>query len=398
MPSRPLVATLDGRPISRAGSAACSERPSAPRLCTATRRRENRGWRRPLRTRHLAAVVLGLVVATAAACERGPQTPSAGPPAANAQAATPSTTTTAIPAPTLDAASPQPPVATTTVESPIADAPPVPDPPSIAAPTPPNPVAFDSLRPFYAASVHDGSLFVFVPGKTATMQRVLGDGGELPRGHRREPKQLQALGTLHVVSTNGAQALPSYDAFGSLLPEEYWSLRYDDAGVGDEPLAMRGEPAPTAVVRVISTPPKPLSARDPLARRAKRMLVQTERREMQAWIAERLNKFSQQDVEGQFAGAPRLVVVCAWAASELEHPNDDVGVYGSAIFTVDDEGKVVRQLASGMLVTATALVDLDGDGSDEILTLDQGYEESGRSLYHVTAKRIQHMEISYDAI
>ena len=51
-----------------------------------------------------------------------------------------------------------------------------------------------------------------------------------------------------------------------------------------------------------------------------------------------------------------------------------------------------------MLVTATALVDLDGDGSDEILTLDQGYEESGRSLYHVTAKRIQHMEISYDAI
>ncbi len=356
---------------------------------------------------YVASCVVGLALMGLPGCAGAPEPPATREFSAGVSPETPPQThaQTKAPAPTGNSASAVAPAdaqATTrntvsTRAQPSTESPAVPDEPVTITKL----VAFESLRPFYDASVHEQSLFVLIPGTGAAwVGRNVKDDEELPRGHRLEPKRLKTLGTLHVVSTSGAQALSSYEGFTGLLPEEYGSVRYDGAGVCAEPLVMKGEPAPSAKVRPISAPAVPASGKDPLSQRAKRLVVKTYPPERQPWAARRLTKFAKQEVEGNFAGEPRLVVVFVWAHVDLDlgQAEADAGLYGSAIFTLDDAGKVVRQTVPEMEVTAKVLVDLDGDGNDEILTADQGYEESGRSLYRVTAKRIQHMEIFHVAI
>jgi hypothetical protein len=338
-----------------------------------------------------STVLLTLTLA-AAACDRGPgPTASPGPervagsglPAANATVAPPRDAAPTSEAPPATAAEP------TTIARP--------DPPAAVDHPASEPIAFDSLLPLYDAEYQDPSLFVLVPRRGAAwVGRTVDAGQELPRGHRLEPKALQAMGSLHVVSTAGVQELGAYEGFAGLLPESYWRVRYEAPGIGAEPLATAGTPAATAVMRPIAASPVPVPKADALIRRAKRMVARKQPAAQQAWVSEHLTEFSKQEIDGNFAGAPRLVVVGLWADPESEDAESTEGLVGSAIFTLDAAGEVVHATASDMRVTAKALVDLDGDGTDELLTLDEGYEERGRSLYRVTGKRIQRVEI-FDA-
>ncbi|MBC8069131.1 MAG: hypothetical protein IAG13_12425, partial [Deltaproteobacteria bacterium] len=268
--------------------------------------------------------------------------------------------------------------------------------PTTAAPTPASPtpgttvapgqVQFATLTPLRRADLRDGWLVVHVAAiddtALARVQDSTGYGATwLWAGHRSIPNEVRELGPIHLVSPSGVQRL---DAYGRIAADANgWLVAYRRTGAKKPALALRGAPAGQARVRV-APKPKPIKRTHAMAARMRELLAKAD---VGADVIRRLGRYELQIVPGSFPGANRIVSVAAYATGV---DDDDPGEYNGVVFTLDERDAIQQAVVpSGDPTVVDGVVDLDGDGLDEVLTTSSGYESGSGDVHRLTQGNVE---------
>lgn len=247
-------------------------------------------------------------------------------------------------------------------------------------------VQFASLAPFHAAKLRDGWLVVHIPAvdeaALARVQEATGFGDTwLWAGHRSIPAEVRELGSIHVVSQSGVKRLDAYARIAA--DPNGWLIAYRRTAAKSPVLALRGAPAGQARVR-LAPKPKAIKRSHPMAARMRELIAKAD---LPADEVRRLGRYELQIVPGSFPGANRIVTVAAYAVGV---DGEDVGDYEGVVFTID-EGDFVQQVVRpiGDPTVVDGVLDLDGDGLDEVLTTSSGYESGSGDLHRLTQGTVE---------
>jgi hypothetical protein len=247
-------------------------------------------------------------------------------------------------------------------------------------------VQFATLAPLLHAELRDGWLVVHVAASDdaalARVQDATGYGESwLWTGHRSIPSEVRELGAIHVVSATGTRRLDAYSRIAA--DPNGWLIGYRGTAAKKPVVALRGAPAGQARVRV-APKPKPIKRSNPMAVRMRELLA---KEGVGAQEIRRLGRYELQIVPGSFPGANRIVTVSAYSVGDGD---DDVGEYEGVVFTLD-AGDGIQQvvLAHRDPTVVDGLVDMDGDGLEEVLTTSEGYESASGDVHRLTQGNVE---------
>jgi hypothetical protein len=300
-------------------------------------------------------------VFTVAACRRGDAFVVEGPPAET-------------PSPTVGTASaPKP-----------NDAGDTRDDPAVATPK-----SLEDLGPFYEAHVRDGKLEVIVPSSSFEEWDEWRDSGRdrLPATDPAAPLDVRALGRIFVVSTSGVEARNRFESVD--LDSGGWAVEYPASDLADPVFGVTTRPAQGTRIRA----PRPMADIGKAHPRA-RLLAEHRLTDSGDGPVE-LQDFAFQELAGRFGAADRVVAIRAFSRQDdWDVPFDGHGI----IATLDADGKVVHEvLYSGGDCFLDGVFDLDGDGIDEILFTEQGYEFMAQWVVKLSPaiERVQLLEYAH---
>lgn len=272
-------------------------------------------------------------------------------------------------------------------------------PPSVVEPSHPRdtadeepvaePTSLKDLGPFYEAAVRGGKLQVIVPSSSreewdhwseALPDRVAADRPEVPF-------DVRGLGRIFVVSSRGVDPINSFEALE--VHEAGWLVEYPTQGLSGPVLGIASRPAEGARLLV----PKPMARIDEEHPRARLLAeyVARQRADRGEQPVDLVN-FELQELEASFGAADRVVAITAHhrVISDPEYGPESFG----AILTLDASGNVVHEVYSGGTCAVDGVVDLDGDGLNEVLFSEFGYEWFAQMLAKVSASPTEHVQIA----
>lgn len=287
--------------------------------------------------------------------------------------------------------------------APSASAPPPspapPSPPAIepgpAAPAVAARVEFAQLGPFYFVETRsDGWVAVWVDADDddawSALQASVGWGKPLWAGHRSEPAQLTRFPPIHVVSEAGVRVFDRHARFS--IGSFGFRLDYRRKAVKGHAIAMAGTPAGQAKVRR-AAPAKRIKKTSPLAVLLREQLAA--KGELSTVELRRLGDYTAQTATGTFPRADRIVSISASSA-----PDDlnDIGVTIGVVVTLGEDGTLRQVVRNGTDPTELlGLVDLDGDGHDEVLVEDHGYESWSAVLLRIAPDAVDEIPLADEA-
>ncbi len=240
------------------------------------------------------------------------------------------------------------------------------------------------LEPFHSVSVYEGWVRVELSETPdigeALMDRVLDADRSLWRGHALEPAELAAMPPIYIVTTRGVVVASKYSRFGASRDLGTWYVEYRNLRVKEPAIAMAGEPAPQARLR-LAPKPKPIRPSHRLAKRMREVALEAANAGAPGaptvgMVAD-LATYTLQEIPGSFPQATRIVFVTG------DGREDEFNLQ-IMVLTLDAEGGEHHRIITGPTLTASAVGDLDGDGYDEVLQGYQDYEGVGESIYRFT--------------
>jgi hypothetical protein len=190
-----------------------------------------------------------------------------------------------------------------------------------------------------------------------------------------------------IVSEGGIERAAAFDAveFDASDLGEYWSMEHATSRSRGMAIALSGEPSKDATLH---RPPAPehafIDSREVVTLLA--ALAFDDAHRAFALADAKYPKVQRQAVTGRFPnGATRLVAVTIAFGQEAE--------YGGGLYTADDAGRLVQLVDSGEPVALDFLIDLDGDGFEEIVFTSQGWEDVSRWLVHLGPSDVERIEL-----
>lgn len=244
-------------------------------------------------------------------------------------------------------------------------------------------VTLESLGPFYDAAVVQGWLMVVVDSDDPAWRRLAtGSFESMWAGNPAIPEVVETIPPIHFVWSGGVVRRDKYTRVGPDLTG--WRLEYRPKGIKNPVLGMGKAPAEGASIRP-GAKVKRIRGSHPMAVRMAEILAtefEPDRRPRR-----RLKDFQLQITPGRFGAADRVVAVSAWVPPVLDQDvGDDFGV----LFTADEDLNLVRLVDPlDIQVEVVGLVDVDGDGVDEIITLSHGYETASREIRRLTPSGVE---------
>jgi hypothetical protein len=225
---------------------------------------------------------------------------------------------------------------------------------------------WDSLAPFWRVNEHRGRVTVAVPPLDERAFNALRWDGlrrreEVEAGHSALPEELVDLGAPVLISSEGFESLEAFTSvrFDLSGGSKAWVLVYDRE-LRMPGLAIGGTPHPAARLRTEASR-EHIGLEHWAMSQARRMFVADP---IVLPVPDHAS-WAMRMMEGRLPhGATRVVSV-----AESSHAPS----YG-VVFTVNADAETVQFVYQGESVRLHALVDLDGDGYDEIL-LSDGYEQ-----------------------
>jgi hypothetical protein len=244
-------------------------------------------------------------------------------------------------------------------------------------------VTLASLGPFYDAEVSQGWLTLLVDADPEQWEQLRDKSWDpFWAGSRALPQQLRDFPTVYVVWAGGVEKLDKYaragvDVFG-------WKIDYRPNRMKGAMVAMANPPpegttmrAGAKVTRIKKTHPMAVRMQD----------IRAAENDPSGRPLRPLRTFELQTTAGRFGAADRVIAISGWSPPP---PDDAMDDFFGVVFTADGDGNRVQQVAitSGM-TTVVGLVDIDGDGVDEILTNVHGYEYGSRDLHRLSPSGIE---------
>lgn len=252
--------------------------------------------------------------------------------------------------------------------------------PSPAETDPRAPVLWDDLMPIrvgWASRKGINVTFPFEPGDSPiTLENV---EEILPPHHRRVPERVRTA-RLTLVSTKGASPIPPLRTVSSISTPiaDEWFGTYGPAAVDGTVLVTSSPPHPDATLHVAARAKK----FPPQSRYTKQVFDGIKASLRDYWL-ENLQTASAevQYVLGNFPdGAIAVVAATLWT------PHAEIL---GTIYTVDADGDVVTRLlpSDEYSPTIDVLVDLDGDGVDEVLMHSSVIEDYVVEIIHISGQK-----------
>ena len=256
-------------------------------------------------------------------------------------------------------------------------------------PAVPAPKSLENLGPFYEAHVRDGKLEVIVPASSLEEWDEWSNSGRdrLPATDPAIPLDVRALGRIFVVSTSGVKTLNRFESVDFDIGG--WVVEYPASDVVDPVFGVTTRPVQGTRIRA----PRPMADIGKAHPRA-RLLAEHERQTNSGDGPVELQDFAFQELAGRFGAADRVVAIRAFSRQD----DWDVPFNGHGIIaTLDADGNVVHEVDSGGDCFLDGVFDLDGDGIDEILFTEQGYEFMAQWVVKLSPaiERVQLLEYAH---
>jgi hypothetical protein len=281
---------------------------------------------------------------------------------------------------------PQPaPAETVQVDSTPPAEPPTAEPPTERAPAADTPavVSLASLGPFYDASIEHGWLVLLVDADAKEWERVAEKSWDpMWAGNPALPKVLREFPPIYVVWRGGVVRRDAYARAG--VDTAGWKIDYRPKGIKGPVLAMANSPPEGTS---LSPGAKVTRIRKSHAMAVRMVEILAAELDASTRPRGRLKTFELQTTAGRFRAADRVIAVSGWAPPP---PDDEMGDEFGLVFTADAAANRVQQVSimSG-LTTVVGLIDVDGDGVDEILTETRGYEFGSHDLHRLTPSGVE---------
>jgi len=254
--------------------------------------------------------------------------------------------------------------------------------PSSPAPTSEAPPASDAavrspIGPVYYATMRKGWVEVLVDVQdTSQLETMIGamkGRSELWAGDRGVAPELAAFPKLHLIGSRGVtESVDWAKAGGSFgMTDASWRLLYRPQGNKGPFLAVKDVPPAGTKLRKPSAP-RPVKRSHAAATALVRGLAE-EKDSNRLPLSAHGVTFTLQVVDGVFPDAAAIAIVTAVDVGATDVPESY-----SLLLALDGEGRVTRRASpsiSDWFYVACAVVDVDGNGFDDILLDGEGYED-----------------------
>lgn len=246
-------------------------------------------------------------------------------------------------------------------------------------PPPSSSVPWSSLEPIRSAHARDDGVWVsFETGRRGLSEELAYLEAPLAPSDRRVPSVIEDAKSLYLVTEHGVESIGELkEVRTSSSPlRDWWLGVYAATSARGTGIVTVGKPHSAAKLQLA---PKAMSTQwgsDPRVE----MLLATGKPTDEEMVRAALDQaqISVQHLAGRFVGGATSIVAMTISL--------EPGEFFGGLFTLDEHGQVVQvlfELSWSTGVTVDGLVDLDGDGLDEVLVTSWGIEDSDQSLLHL---------------